>query len=119
MRGIKQRLSGLLGKTAEAQASRYLKAQGLKLITCNYHCKSGEIDLIMQDKEELVFVEVKYRSETHFGHPAEYFDTKKRRKFESALFHYMQYKGLNPAIVPHRIDLIAITGRQIQWIKHL
>ncbi|GGD51076.1 YraN family protein [Lacimicrobium alkaliphilum] len=108
-----------MGQSAEARACRYLKAQGLTLITTNYHCKSGEIDLIMQDDDELVFVEVKYRTRTHFGHPAEYFDTHKRRKFESALFHFMQYKGLNPAHIPHRIDLVAITGSQIQWIKRL
>lgn len=119
MTRIKQRLSGLLGKRAENRACQYLVAQGLRLITANYRCRTGEIDLIMQDKEELVFVEVKYRTGTGYGHPAEYFDTNKRRKFESALFHYMQQKGLNPALVPHRIDLIAITGGQIQWTKHL
>ncbi|ALS99675.1 YraN family protein [Lacimicrobium alkaliphilum] len=119
MPGIKQRLSGLLGRSAESRACKYLTAQGLHLITANYRCKTGEIDLIMQDKDELVFVEVKYRTGVRYGHPAEYFDTNKRRKFESALLHYMQHKGLNPAFVPHRIDLIAITGGQIQWTKHL
>lgn len=119
MQGIKQRLSGLLGRSAEKRASKYLTAQGLRCVAANYRCKTGEIDLIMQDKDELVFVEVKYRTGTRYGHPAEYFDKKKRRKFESALFHYMKQKGLNPALVPHRIDLIAITGGQIQWTKHL
>lgn len=116
---IKQLLSGLLGKTAESRACEYLQQQGLRLVARNYRCKSGEIDLIMQDAQELVFVEVKFRSQTRFGHPAEYFDTKKRRKFESALFHYMQHKGLNPAQVPHRIDLIAITPKAIEWTKQI
>ncbi|WP_088329997.1 YraN family protein [Lacimicrobium sp. SS2-24] len=119
MREIKQRLSAILGQDAETRACKYLQTQGLQLVIKNYRCRSGEIDLIMQDHHEWVFVEVKYRSRTHFGHPAEYFDTKKRRKFESAMFQYMQQKGLNPALVPHRIDLIAITGKHIQWIKQL
>jgi len=116
---IKQRLSGLRGQAAEQKACRYLTAQGLALVQTNYRCKSGEIDLIMRDQQEWVFVEVKFRSKSSHGNASEYFDQRKRRKFESALQHYMQANRLNPAIVPHRIDLVAIDGQQIQWIKYL
>ena len=46
------------GQEAEEIAAKYLKAQGLKLITSNYRSRFGEIDLIMQDGESLVFIEV-------------------------------------------------------------
>jgi putative endonuclease len=116
---IKVGLSNLLGRQAEAKAADYLKQQGLKLICQNYRCRSGEIDLVMQDQQELVFVEVKYRSSNHFGGAAEYFHAAKRKKFESAVQHFLLEKGLNPLMVAHRIDLLAIDKKDIQWLKHL
>ena len=50
-----------LGKQAEDFVCHYLQKQKLKLITRNYSCRYGEIDLIMRDKTSLVFVEVRYR----------------------------------------------------------
>ena len=122
MQWIKQALSPLIGSEAERVARTFLEDQGLRFIQQNYRCRTGEIDLVMQQQQELVFVEVKYRSQNKHGSAAEYFHTSKRRKFESAVMHYMQEKGLNPSIVPHRIDLIAIEGKNsakqaINWIK--
>jgi putative endonuclease len=117
--GIKARLSNLLGRQAESRAAEYLKKQGLQLLCQNYRCRSGEIDLVMQDQQELVFVEVKYRSKSHFGGAAEYFHAAKRKKFESAVQHFLLEKGLNPLMVAHRIDLLAIDNEEIQWLKHL
>ena len=53
---INQNNAGLL---AENLAASYLIEQGLKLLVKNYHCRFGEIDLIMQDKNTLVFIEVR------------------------------------------------------------
>jgi putative endonuclease len=55
------------GKNAEELAAVYLQQQGLKLLTSNYRCKFGEIDLIMRDSHSLVFVEVCLRSSATFG----------------------------------------------------
>lgn len=90
----------------------------------NYRCRSGEIDLVMQDYDELVFVEVKYRKQGQHGSAVEFFHANKKRKFESAVMHYMQDKGFNPSVVPHRIDLIAIEGEKLQqqnvnWLKSI
>ena len=49
------------GPATEAAAERWLKQQGLRFITRNYRCRQGEIDLVMEDTSELVFVEVRYR----------------------------------------------------------
>ncbi|WP_292746923.1 YraN family protein, partial [Methylophaga sp. UBA3191] len=49
------------GKQAEQLACNYLEKQGLKLVQRNFYCRRGEIDLIMQDGQTLVFIEVRYR----------------------------------------------------------
>ena len=123
MQWINQALSALIGNAAEQQARKYLEQQGLRFLLQNYRCRTGEIDLIMQDGQELVFVEVKYRSQQKFGHAVEFFHPKKRRKFESAVQYYMQEKGLNPAGVAHRIDIVGIdvvgAKNEISWLKYV
>jgi putative endonuclease len=125
LRWIKQALSPLIGSEAERFARTFLEQQGLTFIMQNYRCRTGEIDLIMQDDDELVFVEVKYRKHNQYGSAIEFFHATKKRKFESAVMHYMQEKGFNPSIVPHRIDLVGIEGvagkgqqqKSIDWLK--
>jgi putative endonuclease len=121
---IKQALSPLIGREAERFAQAFLEQQGLTFLMKNYRCRTGEIDLIMQDGDELVFVEVKYRSKSQYGSAIEFFHARKKRKFESAVMHYMQEKGFNPSIVPHRIDLVGIQGKgqrqqNIDWLKSI
>ncbi len=55
------------GDHAELLACRYLQRHGLRLLTRNFHCRRGEIDLIMRDGDSLVFVEVRYRQQVRFG----------------------------------------------------
>ncbi|OZA41057.1 MAG: hypothetical protein B7X81_14500, partial [Hydrogenophilales bacterium 17-61-76] len=55
-------LKTLLGQSAEARAEAFLVKQGLALVARNWHCRFGEIDLIMQDGATRVFVEVRLRS---------------------------------------------------------
>lgn len=117
MQWIKQQLSSVIGEKAERQACEYLQHQGLKLVCKNYRCRTGEIDLVMKEQDEFVFVEVKYRSNKDFGEAMEFFDTHKRRKFELAVSHFMHEKGLNPTLVDHRIDVIAIDNTNIEWLK--
>lgn len=122
MQWIKQALSPLIGREAENLARTFLEQQGLIFIMQNYRCRTGEIDLIMQDTEELVFVEVKFRSKNQYGSAIEFFHASKKRKFESAVMHYMQERGFNPSVVPHRIDLVGIEGKSqqqqnISWLK--
>ena len=122
MQWIKQALSPFIGSEAERFARTFLEQQGLTFIMKNYRCRTGEIDLVMQDDDELVFVEVKYRSKSQHGSAVEFFHASKKRKFESAVMHYMQEKGFNPSIVPHRIDVVGIEGKgqqqqNVTWLK--
>ena len=69
------------GKQLESEACDFLLQQGLTLITKNYNCKMGEIDLIMRDRDDyLVFVEVRYRKSSKYGNGAESISRFKRCK---------------------------------------
>lgn len=68
-----------IGTAHERQAETFLKEKGYRIVARNYRCRSGEIDLIARDGECLVFVEVRYRTDTGKGHPLETVDTRKQR----------------------------------------
>ena len=108
------------GKDAEARACDYLLAQGLSLLTRNFHSRHGEIDLIMDDGRSLVFIEVRYRRGSAFGSGAESVDRRKQARITACAQYYLQR---NPAASqrPCRFDVVAISGagqrRNIQWIR--
>ena len=106
-----------LGAHAEDIASRYLVGQGLRPIARNYRCRGGEIDLIMQDSNSLVFIEVRYRKDARFGTPAATVTPAKQRKLTRAALHYLQSGKHDLAC---RFDVIGIhgSGNAIEWIKN-
>jgi putative endonuclease len=88
----------------------------LKLITNNYRCRLGEIDLILQDKETLVFVEVRMRSSSHFGGAATSIDARKQAKLIHTAQHYL---ATLKHIPPCRFDAVLLsTPDNIEWIKN-
>lgn len=107
------------GKQAELLACRYLQQQGLSLQQKNYSCKAGEIDLIMRERDLLVFVEVRFRKNSHFGNGAESITHHKRRKLITTARYYLQQLAGSP--VACRFDVISISGPAqapaIDWIK--
>lgn len=106
-----------LGGQAEALAAAYLKQQGLKLVSSNYHCRFGEIDLIMRDGNALVFVEVRLRSNVNFGGAAMSITAVKRQRLVQTAQHYLQQHGDSAcrfdAILMRTVDMQAI-----EWIKN-
>ncbi|THB74331.1 MAG: YraN family protein [Gammaproteobacteria bacterium] len=78
------------GAHAEGLAERWLKKHGLKLLQRNYRCKCGEIDLIMQDGDDLVFIEVRQRTNHKFATGAETVTSAKQRKIINTASHYLQ-----------------------------
>lgn len=106
----------LLGKKAEDVASSFLIKNGLVLVTRNYRCRFGEIDLIMQDSDTLVFIEVRYRKNDNYGDAAESVGREKQRKL---VFTANQYLIEHPCDTPTRFDVVALTGNQTpQWITN-
>lgn len=69
-----------LGKTAEAKAMFFLKKKGFWIRHKNYRTHLGEIDIVAQLKNLLVFVEVKAISQNQFFNPEDHYDYKKRKK---------------------------------------
>jgi putative endonuclease len=107
------------GNHAEAAACDYLQRQGLQLVERNYLCKRGEIDLIMRDGKNTVFIEVRYRRNDRFGSSAESVDWRKQAKLLATAEHYLQQhpKAAKSAC---RFDVVALTTensqQKIHWI---
>jgi len=110
----------LRGNNAETIAQKYLISQGLLWIKNNYRCKSGEIDLLMQDADTLVFVEVRYRSNPFFASAAESITAKKIQKVRKTAEHFLQVHK-HYVHLYKRFDVIAISGQpgreEITWLK--
>lgn len=77
------------GAIAERAAQRWLQSRGLKPITRNYRCRMGELDLIMLDGAELVFVEVRLRSHAGYGSAVESITAVKCRRLWQAARHFL------------------------------
>jgi len=103
------------GELNEKIACEYLKSQGLKLITANYHSRYGEVDLIMRDGTALVFVEVRYRRSNKFGGAAMSVTPAKQRKITLTALQFLQKN--NKTDLPCRFDVIAISETDTRWIK--
>lgn len=106
------------GQHAEQMALTYLTSKGLKSVTQNYRCRLGEIDLIMKEGDYLVFVEVRSRSNLHFGGGLASITYAKRQKIIKATSHYlMAHKTMQNC--PIRFDVVSIDGKSeaITWIK--
>jgi len=97
------------GEEVEAVALEFLLTRGFRLLEKNYRCRYGEIDLVMMDKQDLVFVEVRYRKNDLFGGAAQSIDRKKQQKLRRTAekflqqHHSMTFEGC-------RFDVVAVSG---------
>lgn len=108
-------LKQLLGKIAENRAEKLLSAAGLRIVQRNYSCRQGEIDIIAQDGNTLVFVEVRSRNRQDFGSAAESITPAKQRRIMAAAKHYLSTLPQQPAC---RFDAVVLDeGREPVWIK--
>lgn len=105
----------LAGKQAEDRALDYLEQQGLVLITRNFRCKFGEIDLIMQHEAIVAFIEVKYRHDQTFGGALFSMTQRQQQRISRAASYYlMRYAPDRQA----RFDVIAQDGAELQWLPN-
>ncbi|OQW91864.1 MAG: YraN family protein [Beggiatoa sp. IS2] len=107
------------GKWAEDLAYTYLSEQGLRLVTRNYRCQLGEIDLIMQHVTHLVFVEVRYRASQRYGGGLESIDYRKQQRLLLTATHYLQTHSEAQQYIC-RFDAVIISGQYptapLQWL---
>ena len=105
------------GLQAEKIAATFLINNGLSLVAQNYHCRFGEIDLIMQEAETLVFVEVRLRSSNQFGGAAESITRHKQQKLIATAQHFLQTHPNRPC----RFDAILMSKTNLQdidWLRN-
>lgn len=106
------------GQVAEEKALDYLIKQRLKLIMKNYHCRFGEIDLIMHDSDHLVFVEVRSRVSNQFGGAISSVTYAKKQKIlKAAACFIMEHQKYNQ--FAFRFDVVCIDGKStsLNWVK--
>jgi len=96
----------VLGRKGEKLALKHLKKLGYRTITKNYRTTMGEIDLIMQEGESLVFVEVKTRQDESFARAEDAINYRKRKKLTATARHFIQSNELHQC--PCRFDTIAV-----------
>ena len=96
-----------LGAWGEQVAADFLKSRGYEIITRNYRCRYGEIDLICKENSVWCFVEVKTRKSDAFGQGYLSVTPVKQRHMITAAFHYLDRESLND--VPARFDIISIS----------
>lgn len=109
-----------IGKLGEDIACKYLKNNNYKIIDKNFTCRQGEIDIIAKDKarKEMVFIEVKTRSNFKYGQPCEAINKEKRKHICQASKYYIcKNKISNVAI---RLDVIEVVIKDGKYnVNHI
>lgn len=106
------------GAAREGEARRALERAGLRFRAANVSYRVGEIDLVMDDGEAIVFVEVRYRAGADFGGAMASVGARKRQRWLRAAQAFL---AAHPALArrPCRFDLIAIEGERIDWERNV
>ncbi len=95
-----------VGELGENIAGKFLEKKGYKILERNYRCKEGEIDIVAEHKESLVFVEVRTKTTSRFGTPEESVSPNKMRTITNSSFSYLNtHKAFSQN---WRIDFIGI-----------
>jgi putative endonuclease len=108
------------GREWEQVAESLLRRHGLRTLTANYQCRTGEIDLVMLDGAVLVFVEVRYRRSDRYGSGADSVTTAKQRRITRAARHFLACHAQHVER-PSRFDVVSIghgrNGPELDWIR--
>ncbi len=96
------------GLKGEDLAADYLKKKGYKVLQRNYRTPLGEADIIAQDRDAVVFVEVKARSSDAYGQPFEAVNSRKQEKLRKVALYYLKQNKIEVQI---RFDVVSILSR--------
>lgn len=95
-----------LGRIGENIIADYITKLGYKVVERNFACNQGEIDIIAKDKEELVFIEVKTRTDISYGEASEAVTNTKKRHLINTIKYYIYKQKLENQ--PIRIDVAEV-----------
>ena len=110
-----------LGRKGEVAARTYLERRGVRILVTNYTCAAGEIDLIGQEREALLFIEVKTRTSEAFGPPHLAVHQRKQQQIVRAAQWFLAERRL-PEIAC-RFDVLGVTfpnereAPRIHWVR--
>lgn len=108
------------GNRWERAAETFLHRKGLRTLARNYHCRFGEIDLVMLEDPTLVFVEVRYRRHARHGSGADTVTRAKQRRLVSTARQYLRGHA-DQARRACRFDVVSIgngaEGAELRWIR--
>ena len=108
------------GKQGEDLAAAHLAENGYRILERNYRSVFGEIDIVAEERDTLVFVEVKSRRSEAYGDPQLAVGSKKQRKISRVAMSYLSEKGWNRR--PARFDIVAVklrpSGNLIELIRN-
>ncbi len=118
--GIKRILPTSIGSELEKSTESYLNKRGLRTVHRNYRCRLGEIDLVMDDGEFIIFVEVRYRRDHRYGNPLETITIHKQKRIIRAATQFLlckpEYRDR-----PCRFDAVGVSQNnghvEYDWIK--
>jgi putative endonuclease len=106
-----------IGAWGEEIARQYLETKGYRILARNWRTQEGEVDLVAQDGETIVFVEVKTRTSKEFGWPEESITVTKRRRLQRSAMAYLSDQDLIDIL--WRIDVIAIDRNHSGGVERL
>ncbi|MFC0323017.1 YraN family protein [Gallibacterium melopsittaci] len=108
------------GGEFEQQARHFLEKKGLKFIAANQNFPCGELDLIMQDHQTIVFVEVRQRKSDKFGSAVESISWAKQQKLLKTANLWLSQHDQSLDTVNCRFDVVAFDGtnHQLTWLKN-
>lgn len=110
-------MSATRGKAAEDAALDCLLQHGLKLVERNFRCRQGELDLIMTEGDQLVFVEVRSRRSARYGSAAESVTAAKRQRLLTAAGLYLaRHPRWRKASC--RFDVFSFDGGRSAWMRN-
>ncbi|HUQ38911.1 MAG TPA: YraN family protein [Acidimicrobiales bacterium] len=106
-----------LGADGEATVARWYEARGYAVVARNWRCRQGELDLVLQREGEVVFCEVKTRSSTRFGTPAEAVTVDKRRRLRRLAAAWLAEAPVAGRGRALRFDVASVMGTTVDVIE--
>ena len=115
---LKTKAAAALGRKGERKAEAFLKAKGFETIVRNFRCKTGEIDLVMQDADgTVVFVEVKTRRSEDFTTAEDLIARAKQQRLKRAS-HYFLSSYPTTQQRPLRFDVVVVIAGKDDEMRH-
>lgn len=108
----------VIGKIGEDIACQYLVENNYEIIERNFNCRQGEIDIIAKNKNEIVFIEVKTRTNNKYGNPIDSITYYKQKHILKSVQYYLYKENLENIFV--RIDVIEVYNKgEKHYVNHI